>query len=251
MIAASIIAVGAGFTPSAAVALGQPVMGGGGFDDAPLLKPGIHTDTILPRETLFYAVALREGQRVRVRATIDVGVSSRSVQDLPDAGRGFHELSIFTPLRQRLPSNTTDDSPDDDFESKSIEETGPRVRSSAVAGRAAPNGENWTGPGVYHLAVVLSRVGSDLGATVELPLRLAIDVDGPSRPSSSREVSPGPLGDTGRGAKAGERQRAARGPDAPATSVGAGFVGGAALLALLLGLGAGYAGVSRRSRSAR
>jgi hypothetical protein len=216
------------------------VSGGGGFADAPLLVPGIYTDTLLPRETLFYAVSLAAGQRLRARATIDVSVGSRSVQDIPDAVAGFSSMSVFTPLRQRLPIENADAGADADLESVSVAADGPRVLSVAAANRRAAENEDWTGPGVYQLAIVLSELTRDLGATVELPLRLAIEIDGP--PQSGRgaaRASPGPLGDP----RVGPRYVAAAAPRAGGGTRSDGEQLGPALLAAGVagGLAAGAA----------
>ena len=247
-----LIALATGGAQTAAVAAPRaatnPVSGGGGFADAPLLDAGIHTDTLLPRETLFYAVALRAGQRLRVHAKVDVSVGSRGVQDIPDASSGFLQVALFTPLRQRLPSHYAED--DEimlELESRSAEAESPRVLSAAAAGRAAARDENWTGPGVYHLAVVLSEITRDLGATVELPLRLAIDIDGPSGPAAATaRTSQGPLGDPRAGPTPDDRTEA-RSDGVAAASLDTGLVVGGAAAALLLGASAGYLGAARRS----
>ena len=232
----------------------KPVSGGGGFGDAPLLAAGIHTDTLLPRETLFYAVALRAGQRLRVHATIDISVGSRGVQDIPDALGGFPVLALFTPLRQRLPNDHGPDDADLESETQSAEAVSPRVLSAAAAGRAAARNEDWTGPGVYHVVVVLSEVTRDLGATVEFPLRLAIEIDGSSGPSgpatATASASQGPLGDPRAGPTA-DRRAGARSDGGGTASFDTGLVVGGAAAALLLGASAGYLGAARRSRSYR
>jgi hypothetical protein len=229
----------------------RPVSGGGGFADAPLLEEGIHADTLLPRETLFYAVALRAGQRLRVRAAIDASVGSRGVQDIPDALGGFPVVALFTPLRQRLPNDAGPDDADLESESQSAEVVSPRVLSVAAAGRAAASNEDWTGPGVYHVAIVLSELTRDLGATVELPLRLAIEIDGGPGPAAATAIaSPGPLGDP-RDGPAPDDPAASSGGGAAAASLDAGFVIAGAAAALLLGASAGYLAAARHSRPYR
>jgi hypothetical protein len=159
-------AAGAGSAP---VDAPRPVSGGGGFADAPLLGAGIYRDTLLPRETLFYAVSLQAGQRLRIRATIDLSVGSRSIQDIPDAAGGFPTITLFTPLRQQLPGIDLDPDDGGGLESVAVTAASPRVLSAAAANRRAAENEPWTGPGTYHFAIVLSQITRDLGATVELP----------------------------------------------------------------------------------
>lgn len=214
-----------------------PVIGGSGFADAPLLGgPGVYSDTLLPRETLFYAVSLRAGERLRVRMTVDVSVSTRSTQDFPDAGAAFSAVALYTPLRQRLYTENLGEG--GDFESEVIEINGPRVLPAAAAGRRAARNESWTGPGIYHLAIVLSKLTRSLGATVELPVRLAIEVERPPGAGAPvGSVSPGPLGDPRTGPRVSAA--AARVPDRrlrqpvsiPLTVAGAagGLVAGAAI----------------------
>ncbi len=56
--------------PARAVAQqGRPVEGGGSFNDAPLLLPGLYSDTIRKGEALFYAIDVAYGQRLRARVT--------------------------------------------------------------------------------------------------------------------------------------------------------------------------------------
>ena len=61
-----------GAAPAAAQDPGArtPAIGGGSFNAAPLLEPGLYRDTILPDEFLYYGVALQVGQRLHVRARI-------------------------------------------------------------------------------------------------------------------------------------------------------------------------------------
>ena len=188
-----------------------PVSGGGGFADAPLVGAGVYADTLLPRETLFYAVSLRAGERLRARATVDVGVGSRSVQEIPDASGGFPTIGLFTPLRQQLPTeDLSTDEAGDDLEAVEVEIESPRVLSASAAGRRAEGNEPWAGPGIYLMAVTISELSSSLGATVELPVRLAIDVDGgPAAGARTARPSPGPLGDP-RSGPAGREMAAPR-----------------------------------------
>jgi hypothetical protein len=223
------------------------VIGGGGFADAPLLAPGVYVDTLLPRETLFYAVALRAGERLRIRATIDISVSSRSVQDIPDA-LGFTWVHVYTPLRQSVPSgDLTMGGQDDDYESTVETVEGPRLVSEAAAGRRAAENKYWNGPGIYHVAIVISELGSSLGATVELPLRLVIEDSGRPEAGSPARPSPGPLGDPRRGpevvAAAGRATVSTRGRPVRAAPLAAAAVGG-----LLVGAAGGYGAAARRRR---
>src|SRR3712207_6400534 len=52
-------------------ARGEPVVGGGTPNAAPLLDPGAYRDTILSGETLFYAIRVDPGEQLRLRARVD------------------------------------------------------------------------------------------------------------------------------------------------------------------------------------
>src|SRR3712207_7738856 len=47
-------------------ARGEPVVGGGTPNAAPLLEPGAYRDTILSGETLFYAIRVEPGEQLRL-----------------------------------------------------------------------------------------------------------------------------------------------------------------------------------------
>ena len=72
-----------------------PVQGGGSFNDATLLQAGTFQDTIKVGETLFYAVNLAAGQRLRVTATL---TGQPDVQ-LPDSVNSFLTLKVYGPAR--------------------------------------------------------------------------------------------------------------------------------------------------------
>ena len=75
--------LGAAANLGAEAAVAAPVVGGSSFDDAPLLRAGTYNDTIVPQETLFYAVALGTGQRLRVDAEVDLSGGSRPFLAMP------------------------------------------------------------------------------------------------------------------------------------------------------------------------
>jgi Ca-activated chloride channel family protein len=200
-----------------AVAAAQPspagatsVDGGGSFDDAPLLRPGTYTDTILPLETLFYAVAVGAGQRLRVSAEVDLRGGSKNDRGDADALGGFG-LTLYSPLRERLGGDYVGPlvSGGPDHQSDSDARRGPRVLSANAADRRKIAGSGqWIGPGIYSFTAAVSAIYQDPGAVVEFPLRLQVAVEGPTVPA--RSVGPGPLGEAAQ--PAGPR------PAAPARS---------------------------------
>jgi hypothetical protein len=220
---------------SPAPARATAVDGGGSFDDAPLLHAGTYTDTILPRETLFYAVALGEGQRLRVNADVDLSGGSKSERGDPDALGGLR-LSLYSPLRERLDADYVGPliTGGRDNQSDSDARRGPRILAADAADRRKTAGlGEWIGPGIYTFTAAISAIYHDPGAAVEFPLRLQITAAGP--PVPARGIGPGPLGaDTT--APAGRRNPTRPiGPAAPATSDGRTRVADAVLLAAAAG----------------
>ncbi len=45
-----------------------PVTGSGSLNEAPVIEPGVYSDTILPGEVLFYGVEVGEGERIALEA---------------------------------------------------------------------------------------------------------------------------------------------------------------------------------------
>ena len=228
----------AAVTPAAAVA--REVTGGGTFAEAPLLGPGTYTDTLLPRETLFYAVRLSAGERLTVRGGVDVSVGNRS-HGISVAAGGF-SLDIYTPLHQRLPRDGRLDAYDGDAETDRSGLVGPRVLSARAAdAREIEGSADWTGPGVYHVAAVITSTDA---AVVEFPLTFEIQIDGTAAAASG----PGPLGDPHTGPRRTPAHPAAQA--APSGGVALRTVVGAGLAALAVGalLGTVASAVRRRAR---
>jgi hypothetical protein len=242
-----------GHRPASAAARGgrvEAVSGGGGFADAQLLHPGIFADTLLPRETLFYAVRLHEGERMRVRATVDLRPGSQTAAGAKAFG-GF-ALRVYSPLRQALTLEHQLTTAITDLETDHDAWETPRVVSFAQAMREAAEGDPWRGPGLYHVTAAVSAIFDDVGAVVEYPLRLQVDVD--DRGAAPADTAgAGPLdapADAGRPIGAGAHRAARRavsgGASGPATAAAA---AGGLLLGLLLALGAVAAFGRRPARS--
>lgn len=73
-----------------------PVVGGSGFSDAPLLAPGTYRETFVPRETIFYRVAVGWGQRLRV-TVMPPDYDQEQVILYP-----LYDVMLFNPARQPL-----------------------------------------------------------------------------------------------------------------------------------------------------
>ncbi len=233
LIAATLFLAALGCAPSPARA--AAVDGGGSFDDAPLLRVGTHTDTILPLETLFYAVAVGEGQRLRLDAAVDLSGGSKNDRGDADALGGFR-LTLYSPLRERLDADYVGPPMrgGPDFQSDSDARRGPRVLSAEAADRRKTAGLGpWVGPGIYTFTAAISALFQDPGAIVEFPLRLRITVEGPPVPAGS--IGPGPLGAPAAGPAARPTPARGAGPAAPATADGPTRIADAILLAAAAG----------------
>jgi Ca-activated chloride channel family protein len=168
--------------PATAGAQDEPVVGGGSFADAPLLEPGSYRDTILPGERLYYGVKLEPGQRLRVRAKLDVkaGEVDREVAD------GF-SIGLQTPLREvitdyddDLTGNTTVGDVEDEFDV---------VYPAAVAISGARGESDYTGPGIWYPSLYLIA-DERRPAKVELPVEFELQVIGDPQPDVSPEPTP-------------------------------------------------------------
>lgn len=211
-----------------------PVIGGGSFNDAPVVAPGRYVDSIRGGETLYYAVELDRGQVLTTGATLSP----------PDDGSTEDEFLIvrtFDPRRH--------DAGDPDTEKVIV---GPGQPGTAVS-RTPPVGSDRsiaTHPGRYVLAVTLG--GEPWTRARVFDLELEFEVAGaaaadpsptPTATTPSPDPSPIPTAATNPGATAAPDERG-------------GSPSGGPLLPALLGLvagGAGGAGLRRlrdRGRSA-
>lgn len=153
---------------------GRPVVGGGSFNTAPVLEPGSYEDTLLLGETLFYAVRLTEGQTLRVTATLDAGLED--VDDAPNYATALFIGELFTPLRDSVSSTRDLGTSEDDSDAQVVvTELDAAVGPLPAADEAETD---YTGPGLYYVIVNLTESVVDLGAPIELPLALEVEVGG-------------------------------------------------------------------------
>ena len=79
--------------PAPALAQGgaaKAVVGGGSFNNAPLLAPGTYSDTVAAGETVYWKVRLAKGQVLQVKATVDTSqIQTDALAD--DYDRGLAE----------------------------------------------------------------------------------------------------------------------------------------------------------------
>ncbi|MCR6032575.1 VWA domain-containing protein [Nocardioides sp. zg-579] len=86
-------------TPAPAQGDGTPVVGGGGFSDAPVLEDGTYRETLLPGEQVFYRVPVDWGQSATV--TVDLPAPGEVVR-LSSTSYINVQADLFTPDRLRF-----------------------------------------------------------------------------------------------------------------------------------------------------
>jgi Ca-activated chloride channel family protein len=194
--------------PAAAAAQsgGKPVVGGGSFNNAPLLAPGAYTDTVAAGETVYWKVHLQKGQLIRVKATVDtsqVETDPTAADWMPGLYHLDYRLDIFSPLRERLSGesgggyDTATEGLEGDPEAgeKSGTATGPRALGYEQLLTSDYDKDVFPAPGEWYVS--LSAADTDF-APAEIPLELPVDLDiqvlGVSQPSSPdfAKALPGP-----------------------------------------------------------
>jgi hypothetical protein len=158
--------------------------GGGSFANAPLLESGRYRDTILPGERLFYGVRLEPGQRLRVRAKLDVDPGEVDT----DTAAGF-SIGLQTPLREVI--TDTDEDISGNSTVGSVEDEYNVIFPAAVAPSAAVGGSGgYRGPGIWYPSLYLSSVQRK-PAKAEFPVEFEFEVIGEPQKDASPEPTPG------------------------------------------------------------
>jgi Ca-activated chloride channel homolog len=242
------VALALAFPAAADAQGGSPVVGGGSFNTAPLLKPGSYSDTVAAGETVYWKVAMAKGQILRVKGTVDTSEIETDVtkSDYLDGLDNLdYELSLYTPLREPLSDEldwgdaTVELSGDDEAGVKTGEAAGPRALGFEQILGPDYSVEKFPAPGNWYVS--LSAADSDIYPAelpAELPVELEVTVEGQAEPSSANfaDKLPGPTPEP------------TASPAAPTTELLAGDAGAGdpaltiglvAILALLGGLGLG------------
>jgi hypothetical protein len=206
----------------------EPVVGGGSFADAPLLETGRYRDTILPGERLFYGVRLEPGQRLRVRAKLDVDPGEVDT----DTAAGF-SIGLQTPLREVITQT------DEDIAGNStvgdVEDEFNVVFPPALAPSATQDGiGSYFGPGIWYPSLYLSSV-LRRPAKAEFPVEFEFEVVGEPQEDASPEPTPAEP------TRTPEPQESEEGDGASA-----GAIAGIGLVGLLAGLVGGGLAARRR-----
>jgi hypothetical protein len=206
-----------------------PVVGGGSFNAAPILKPGSYSDTALPAEYLYYAVKVAPGQRLHLTGHTDL----THVELLQDLAVPAVYMTILSPTRMKVASAAGSTDEADIGDTKGADFAGPTAQASDDVGTTGP----WTGPGVYYISVQPVWRGSEAEPPkAEIPFHFTISLEGAEEPRVTPTPSPKPTATaTPTASPAGEGSGGSG-----AVAAGAG-VGG-----LLIGVVAGIAMLRRR-----
>jgi Ca-activated chloride channel homolog len=163
-----------------------PAVGGGSFNAAPLLEPGVtYRDSLLLGEYLYYAIPVDSGQRLHVRVRIpDVD------KEAWERGQDAFAINVHTPQREQLTTPVEEDV-------AGIGNTGPpdltdanvdaRLRWDFFGPRAEPfaaaaeDANDYGGPGTWYVSLHSVRA-NDRDTVAELPVELTLDVDGEAVP---------------------------------------------------------------------
>ena len=191
--------------PALAQAQGAtPVVGGGSFNTAPLLKPGRYADTVAAGETVYWKVAIAKGQILRVRATVDTSEieTDFSANDyLPGLDNLDYQLDLWSPLREPFSDEydwrdaSTELEGDDEAGVKTGEAASPRALGFEQILGTDFSLDKFPAPGEWYISVsVADSASSPAELPAELPVELNVIVEGTAQPSSADFASklPGP-----------------------------------------------------------
>jgi hypothetical protein len=244
-----------------------PIVGGGSFNTAPLVRAGSYADTIEPDETVYYKVSLQKGQVLSATATVD---TSQIQPDFQASGydQGLanlkYTIDILSPLRQQLGapfSDYPDASADLSGSAGAAERgtaTGPRVLGYDQILASNYSSDAFPGPGQWYIAVSAYDDQFDPARHLaELPLQLDVKITGTPEPSSPNFASglPGPAPTSPTATPTPLASTPVSAPSEPGTGDPALTIGLVAVLALVGGLVLGVLaavvlGVGRRQAAA-
>lgn len=176
--------------PAAAQDRGDPAVGGGSFNSAPILEPGRYHDTILPGEYLYYGVRLAAGQRLHVELT-HPDIDNSTVREL---GVIFLSGNIHFPTRTvRIGADEPGDKTSIGFGN---DEQDPLVVTSpeAEAEEDTHTSGDWKGAGVYYLALHAVWSGGDDAKRpkAEIPFVFSAEVLGTAQANETPSPTPTP-----------------------------------------------------------
>jgi hypothetical protein len=163
-----------------------PAVGGGSFNGAPMLEPGVtYRDSLLLGEYLYYALPLESGQRLHVQVRVpDIEMETWE--------RGQHAFSInlHTPQRERVGTPVAEDvagtgnSGPPGLTDANLDELlrwdfyGPRAQPFLAS---AEDSTAYAGPGTWYVSLHSVRSNA-VDPIAELPIEITLDADGEAVP---------------------------------------------------------------------
>lgn len=226
----------------------RPVAGGGSFNTAPLLESGRYADTVAAGETVYWKVAMRKGQVLRVRATVDTSEieTDFSANDyLPGLDNLDYDLDLWSPLREPLSDEfdwrpaSTDLEGAEDAGAKTGEAVTPRALGFEQILASDFNLNKFPAPGEWFISLSAADTNSSPAEIpAELPIELEVTIEGTAEPSSAGFAArlPGPTPEPTAAAEPASSLLADGNTGAGDPALTIGLVG---VLALLGGLGLG------------
>jgi Ca-activated chloride channel homolog len=160
----------------------RPAVGGGSYNDAPLLEPGRYRDTLRPGERVFYAFDVKAGQRLHVRAVLP-GDGGPIPGDVFAAG-------VETPLREVELSPAAEDlTGRGTFVTKT--DTPIEYRTAPAATFAGQGSDKYHGPGTYFVSLDLQTSNPD-PLPIEQEVEFDVSVEGTPQPEPTPTRTPAP-----------------------------------------------------------
>ena len=176
-----------------------PAVGGGSFNAAPQLDPGVtYRDSLLLGEYLYYALPVESGQRLHVQVRVP-GVD----EETWERGQDAFSINLHTPQRELVGTPVAEDvagtgntGPSDVTDANAAE----RLRWEFFGPRAEPflasaeDDNQYVGPGTWYVSLHSVR-SNDRDSVAELPVELTLDVDGepvPEEPDPTPTPTPTP-----------------------------------------------------------
>jgi hypothetical protein len=163
-----------------------PVVGGGSFNAAPLLEPGVtYRDTLLLAEYNYYAFELGPGQRLHV----DVRVPDVELETW-ERGQDAFAVNLHTPQREQVLTPVDEDiagngnSQQAGVTAANVGEQlhwefyGPRTEPFLAA---AEDPNDYIGPGTWYVSLH-SVKANDRDEFAELPVEVTLDAEGEAVP---------------------------------------------------------------------
>lgn len=151
----------------------RPAVGGGSFNDAPLLAPGHYTDSVRIGERVYYAFTVKGGQRLHIRAIVP-----GDGEHLPAE---FFAVDVWSPLRARSLGVAEDLSGQGDYVMYTDQQIDFRTDEVDTLAAARASDGAYAGPGAWYVSFHLPS-GEEKPTPVEVPVDFEVAVEGTPLP---------------------------------------------------------------------